>query len=61
MIAVIIILAVIAILALFKWFNYYLSTAGLLYYLLSKYDDEVTIEQMKDITIQAFEKRHNLK
>ncbi|MCM1330027.1 MAG: hypothetical protein NC253_11360 [Ruminococcus sp.] len=61
MIVVVIILAIIAIFALFKWFNYYLSTAGLLYYLLNKYDDEVTVEQMRDIAIKAFEKNHNLK
>ena len=51
---VVTILAVMLVICLFKWLTYYHATRGLLYYLVKKYDDIPSQEQIKELISKSF-------
>lgn len=54
---IILILLILALLgALLKWFRYFCATAGLLYYLDTKYNDLLDTKKAKELTDMAMEK-----
>lgn len=49
----IIALSILAIFLLSRAFSYYLALGGVLYYLLDKYNDDLSAEQIKKLAIEA--------
>ncbi|MDU4320879.1 MAG: hypothetical protein E7I47_16415 [Clostridium sp.] len=52
----ILILIIALIIAIYKWFIYYCTVRGLLYYLGDRYSDMPNFEKVKELTIMAVER-----